>query len=98
MVGKRFMNRCAYERTVARPAIPKYSASLLKEDAEEILMPSGVFAISRENKPSPIENSTEARKEHIRGPYLSSTLPTNAANGYWPTIPLAFHVHEKAVR
>lgn len=30
----------------------------------------------------------EAVREHAQGPYSSIILPTIAANGYWPIIPL----------
>jgi len=51
-------------------------------------MSSGVFATSAAKILKPVVKKMEAIKEHAQGPYSSITLPTIAANGYWPIIPL----------
>jgi hypothetical protein len=51
-------------------------------------MLSGVFATSAAKTLKPVVKKMEAIKEHAQGPYPSITLPTIAANGYWPIIPL----------
>jgi hypothetical protein len=51
-------------------------------------MSSGVLAISLADNPKPVKNRQLATREQAQGPYLSMTLPTTAAKGYWPIIPL----------
>lgn len=51
-------------------------------------MSSGVLAISLADNPKPKKNRQLATMEQAQGPYLSMTLPTMAAKGYWPIIPL----------
>lgn len=77
-----------YEETVASPVRKKQAARILKDDLDGAAMSSGVFAISAAKTPKPVEKRTDASKEHAQGPYSSIVLPTRAANGYWPTIPL----------
>jgi tRNA (Thr-GGU) A37 N-methylase len=77
-----------YEETVPSPVRKKQAASILKDDLDGSTMSSGVFATSAAKRPNPIEKRAEAIKEHAQGPYSSITLPTSAANGYWPVIPL----------
>jgi hypothetical protein len=49
---------------------------------------SGVLAISDENNPKPVERRNADTSEHDHGPDWSITLPTRAAKGYCPIIPL----------
>lgn len=77
-----------YEETVPKPVRKKHAARILKEDWDGSVILSGVFATSAAKSPKPVVKRTEAVKEHAQGPYSSITLPTIAANGYWPTIPL----------
>jgi hypothetical protein len=77
-----------YEETVPNPVRKKHAARILKEDWDGSVISSGVFATSTAKIPKPVVKRMEAVKEHAQGPYSSITLPTIAANGYWPTIPL----------
>jgi len=77
-----------YEETVPSPNKKKQAARILKDDLDGSVMSSGVFATSAAKRLKPVEKRIEAVKEHAQGPYSSITLPTIAANGYWPTIPL----------
>jgi hypothetical protein len=77
-----------YEETVPNPIRKKHTARILKEELDGSVMSSGVFATSAAKTLKPVVKRMEAVKEHAQGPYLSITLPTTAANGYWPIIPL----------
>lgn len=77
-----------YEETVPSPVRKKQAARILKEDLDGSVMSSGVFATSAAKRLKPAVKRKEAVKEHAQGPYSSITLPTTAANGYWPIIPL----------
>jgi hypothetical protein len=77
-----------YEETVPNPARKKHAARILKEDPDGSVTSSGVFATSAAKTLKPAVKRMEAVKEHAQGPYSSITLPTIAANGYWPIIPL----------
>jgi len=77
-----------YEETVPNPVRKKHAARILKEDWDGSVISSGVFATSAAKRLKPVVKRMEAVKEHAQGPYSSITLPTTAANGYWPTIPL----------
>lgn len=77
-----------YEETAPTPVRKKHAARILKEDWDGSVISSGVFATSTAKRPKPVVKRMEAIKEHAQGPYASTTLPTKAANGYWPTIPL----------
>lgn len=78
----------ADENTVPSPAKKKYKVRLWNEVEDGWVMSSGVFAISNENNPNPVENRMAATSEHDHGPYRSIIFPTKAANGYWPIMPL----------
>ena len=77
-----------YEETVPNPVRKKHAARILKEDWDGSVISSGVFATSAAKRLKAVVKKMEAIKEHAQGPYSSITLPTIAANGYWPTIPL----------
>ena len=77
-----------YEETVPSPIRKKQAARILKDDLDGAAMSSGVFETSAAKRLNPVEKRKEAIKEHAQGPYASITLPTRAANGYWPIIPL----------
>jgi hypothetical protein len=77
-----------YEETVPSPVRKKHAARILKEDLDGSVMSSGVFATSAAKRLKPVVKRMEAVKEHAQGPYSSITLPTTAANGYCPIIPL----------
>jgi len=62
--------------------------STLNDVFDGAIISSGVFAISAAKRPKPVEKRKEANKAHAQGPYSSITLPTRAANGYWPIMPL----------
>ena len=80
--------RETHEDTVARPHIKKKPASLWKEDWDGAVMSSGVLAISYENRPNPVEKRQADAREQIHGPRRSIILPTAAAKGYCPIMPL----------
>jgi hypothetical protein len=86
-----------YEETVPSPVRKKQVARILKDDLDGPAMSSGVLATSAAKRLKPAEKRTEAAKEHAQGPYSSITLPTRAANGYWPTIPLEQFIHKEGV-
>jgi hypothetical protein len=90
-------NGDTYEETVPSPVRKKQAARILKDDWDGPAISSGVFATSAAKKLKPVEKRTEAVKEHAQGPYSSITLPTRAANGYWPIIPLRQFIHKKGV-
>ena len=75
-------------KTVPIPHMKKYSVKRRKLEWDEVLMSSGVFAISKANRPKPDENRPAAMSEQSQGPWVSLILPTTAARGYWPIIPL----------
>lgn len=77
-----------YEATVPSPVRKKHAARTLKEELDGSVISSGVFATSAAKRLKPVVKRMEAVKEHAQGPYSSITLPTIAANGYWPIIPL----------
>jgi hypothetical protein len=71
-----------YEAAVPRPIMKKPPARILKEDSDGSVILSGVLAISAATIAKLDENRNEAIREHAQGPYSSTTLPTNAENGY----------------
>jgi hypothetical protein len=77
-----------YEEAVPSPAIKKQEARTLKDEFDGEVISSEVFATSAAKILKPVVKRKDAIKEHAQGPYLSMTLPTRAANGYWPIIPL----------